>query len=127
MGQHWDPFTPCDDAHNKIEHRPHSYTWADAEYNCRGYPERVAISRSPETGRVLQHIYGGADLDNSVGAPYVHRFVPPPEIQQKEALHHRLMDWLMTLPPAQFYILATAAVMSASILFFTVVWVWVMF
>lgn len=129
MGGEWDPYTPCDDAYHQVEHAPHSYTWADAQYECRGYPARVVISRrsEAETGRLLKHIYGGADMGNSVGPPYAHRFVPPAEYQQKEAFRHRLMDWLMTLTPVECYILATAALLSASILLFTVVWVWVMF
>jgi hypothetical protein len=110
---------------------PHSYVWADAVYECRGYPARVVISkRSPEeTGRILQHVYGhgGADMDDSAGGPYIHRFVPPPAYQQKEAFRHRLMDWIMSLTTLECYILATACVLSASILFFTVVWAWVMF
>lgn len=110
MGGEWVPYTPCDDAYHQVEHAPHSYTWADAQYECRGYPARVVISRRPEVG-VLQ----------------LNRLVPPEEYQQKEAFRHRLMDWLMTLTPVECYILATAALLSASILLFTVVWVWIMF
>ena len=106
----WDPFAPCNDAYNEVEHAPHTYTWTDAVYECRGFPARVVISRQSE-----------------VKVPQLHRLVPPPEYQQKESVGHRFMDWLMTLDERQFYILVTAGVMSAGILFFTVVWVWVMF
>lgn len=128
----FDPYTPCDDAYAEVEHEPHSYIWADQVYECRGYPYRVVISRSrrrtdEEVGRILKYVYGGADMDNSVGPPYIHRFVPPPAVQQKEALHHRLMDWLVDLSPLEFYSVMFAGVFIAGALLFTVVWAWVMF
>lgn len=38
MGQHWDPYTPCDDALEGKPHKMHTYTWADSVYECRGWP-----------------------------------------------------------------------------------------
>lgn len=127
----WGPYTPCDDAYAEVEHEPHSYIWADQVLECLGYPYRVVISRSrrrtdEEVGKILKSVYGH-EVDDGVGPPYVHRFVPPPDAQQKEALHHRLMDWLAGLSPLEFYTIMLAGVIIAATLFFTVVWSWVMF
>lgn len=120
----FDKFTPCDDSYELVNHPPHSYTWAGQEYECRGYPPRVAVFRSGD-GKLLSHVYGGADMDSALDPPYQHRFVPAPTV--KRGLHHRLMDWLMTLTTLQCYILAAAAVFVAATLFFTVIWSWIMF
>lgn len=113
----FDRFTPCDYALAEIEHEPHSYIWADQEYDCRGYPARVVISRrtADEAGTILKAVYGDR-VETSVNPPYVHRYVPPVERQRKEPLHYRIGEWLADLTAFEFWMLIGAMGFSAAVL-----------